>query len=98
MASIPSTSSALTDWPALWLRKLATLSMTTSGGEAEEDTVLDAGVGVCGGGCLDSRLESRCSEVNAWEVDSLLPDLKTTDYLGRKLNKNRSVSYRRVFY
>ena len=77
MASIPSTSSALTDWPALWLRKLATLSMTTSGGEAEEDTVFD-GVEYCAGarcgGCLYSGLDVLCSEVNAWEVDSLLPD------------------------
>ena len=55
MASIPSTSSALTDWPALWLRKLATLSMTTSGGEAEEGAVFDAGVR--SGGCLDSELD-----------------------------------------
>ena len=61
MASIPSTSSALTDWPALWLRKLATLSMTTSGGEAEEDDIVFEGVEYCAGvrccGCLDSRLE-----------------------------------------
>jgi hypothetical protein len=67
MASIPSTSSALTDWPALWLRKLATSSMTTSGGEAE-DIVFDAVeycAGVRCGGCLDSRLDGRFSEVNA---------------------------------
>ena len=72
MASIPSTSSALTDWPALWLRKLATLSMTASGGEAEEGAVFDAGVRC--GGRLDSGLDVWCSEVNAWEVDSPLPD------------------------
>ena len=31
--------------------------MTTSGGEAEEDTVLDAGVKGSGFGCFDSRLD-----------------------------------------
>lgn len=77
MVSIPSTSSALTDWPALWLRKLATLPMTTSGDEAEEDTVSEAVeycAGVSCGRCLDSGLDVWCSEVNIWEVDSLLPD------------------------
>ena len=51
--------------------------MSTSCGDVEADAVFDA-VEYCGGigcgRCLDSGLDVRCSEVNAWNVDRLLPD------------------------
>lgn len=58
IASIPSTSSALTDFPELWLRKLAALSMSKSGDDME-DAVFDAVeycLGIRCGWCLDSGL------------------------------------------